>query len=72
MASKITNAAEAAENRDESTDGIMLDEVGQAVKKLLLKGKEWGWRLVMVAFAIATYIFISDVDWSQNLGLQFS
>ena len=39
---------------------------------LLLKGKEWGWRLVMVAFVIATYIFITDVDWSQPLGLQFS
>ena len=38
---------------------------------MLLRKKTWSWWLVMVAFAFATYIFVSDVDWSQPLGLQF-
>jgi hypothetical protein len=38
----------------------------------LLKKAKWGWVLVMVALLIALGIFISDVDFSTNLGLQFS
>jgi hypothetical protein len=38
----------------------------------LLKKAKWGWVLVMVALLIALGIFIGDVDFSTNLGLQFS
>ena len=38
----------------------------------LLKKAQWGWILVMVALLVALGIFINDVDFSTNLGLQFS
>jgi Flp pilus assembly protein TadB len=38
----------------------------------LLKKTQWGWILVMVALLMALGIFINDVDFSTNLGLQFS
>jgi hypothetical protein len=38
----------------------------------LLKKAQWAWMLVMVALLVALGIFINDVDFSTNLGLQFS
>jgi hypothetical protein len=38
----------------------------------LLKKAQWGWILVMVALLVALGIFVNDVDFSTNLGLQFS
>jgi hypothetical protein len=38
----------------------------------LLKKAQWAWMLVMVALVVALGIFINDVDFSTNLGLQFS
>ena len=43
MATKAQSNAEATETRDEAAEGPLLDDLGQAVKKLLQKGKERGY-----------------------------
>ena len=37
----------------------------------LLRKAKRGWIAVLVPLALGTFIFISDVDFSQPLGLQF-
>ena len=37
----------------------------------LWSGKaQWGWAVVMVALIIGIVIFVGDVDFTQNLGIQ--
>src|SRR5687768_16815833 len=43
MATKPTTPGEAADGREETGDGPLLDNIGQAVKKLIAKGKERGY-----------------------------
>ena len=43
MATKASNTAETIDTRDEGTENPLLDELGQAVKKLIVKGKERGY-----------------------------
>ena len=43
MATKTREAAEATENREETTDGPLMDSVMAEVKKLLQKAKERGY-----------------------------
>jgi len=31
---------------------------------------QWGWAVVMVALIIGIVIFVGDVDFTQNLGIQ--
>ena len=38
---------------------------------LLWWGKaQWGWAAVMIALIIGIVIFVGDVDFTQNLGIQ--
>jgi RNA polymerase primary sigma factor len=43
MASKVANGAETAEGRDEAVEGVLLDTLTAAVKKLVARGKERGY-----------------------------
>jgi RNA polymerase primary sigma factor len=43
MASKVANGAETAEGRDEVVEGVLLDTLTAAVKKLIARGKERGY-----------------------------
>jgi RNA polymerase primary sigma factor len=43
MATKATENAEAAESRDESSDGPLMDSMSAAVKKMIAKAKERGY-----------------------------
>jgi RNA polymerase primary sigma factor len=43
MATKSTTGAEATENREESVDGPLMDGMGQAIKKMIARGKERGY-----------------------------
>ena len=42
MATKSSTASETQDRREESTDGPLLDNVNQAIRKLILRGKERG------------------------------
>ena len=39
MASKAANGADTAEGRDEAVEGVLLDTLTAAVKKLIARGK---------------------------------
>ncbi|MDI3306560.1 MAG: RNA polymerase sigma factor RpoD [Acetobacteraceae bacterium] len=43
MASKVANGTETVESRDEAVEGVLLDTVTAAVKKLIARGKERGY-----------------------------
>jgi len=43
MASKVAGGAETAEGRDEAVEGVLLDTLTAAVKKLVARGKERGY-----------------------------
>jgi RNA polymerase primary sigma factor len=43
MAMKVANGAETAEGRDEAVEGVLLDTLTAAVKKLIARGKERGY-----------------------------
>ncbi|MDP3414503.1 RNA polymerase sigma factor RpoD [Falsiroseomonas sp.] len=43
MASKAANGADTAEGRDEAVEGVLLDTLTAAVKKLIARGKERGY-----------------------------
>jgi RNA polymerase primary sigma factor len=43
MATKASSTAESADTREDSVDAPLLDNVGQAIKKLLARGKERGY-----------------------------
>jgi RNA polymerase primary sigma factor len=43
MASKVASGAETAEGRDEAVEGVLLDTLTAAVKKLVARGKERGY-----------------------------
>jgi RNA polymerase primary sigma factor len=43
MASKVANGAETTEGRDEAVEGVLLDTLTAAVKKLIARGKERGY-----------------------------
>ena len=43
MASKVANGAETVESRDEAVEGVLLDTMTAAVKKLIARGKERGY-----------------------------
>ncbi|MEO3432799.1 RNA polymerase sigma factor RpoD [Inquilinus sp. CAU 1745] len=43
MATKASNTAETTENREEGSEGPLLDNIGQALKKVIAKGKERGY-----------------------------
>lgn len=37
---------------------------------LLWRGAAWSWLLVMAALALGVVIFVGDVDFASNLGIQ--
>src|SRR3546814_8993813 len=43
MATKASNTAENTESRDDTGEGPLLDNIGQALKKVIAKGKERGY-----------------------------
>ena len=43
MASKAANGTDTAESRDEAVEGVLLDTLTAAVKKLIGRGRERGW-----------------------------
>jgi RNA polymerase primary sigma factor len=43
MASKVANGTDTVENRDEAVEGVLLDTMTAAVKKLIARGKERGY-----------------------------
>jgi len=43
MATKATNTAEVTEARDEAAEGLLVDSMAQAVKKMVARGKERGY-----------------------------
>src|ERR687884_1251711 len=43
MASKAATAAETAETREEATEGLLLDSLAAAIKKMVARGKERGY-----------------------------
>ena len=43
MASKATNGTDTVETRDEVVEGVLLDTMTAAVKKLITRGKERGY-----------------------------
>src|ERR1700734_3110215 len=43
MATKAANTAEVNETRDETTEGLLVDTMAQAVRKMVARGKERGY-----------------------------
>ena len=50
------------------TIAFLLLAIGAAA--LWWKRARWSWTMVMVALALGIVIFMSDVDFSQHLGIQ--